>query len=98
MTQITVQLGTDSYPILVQPGVLERAHTQLERFANNRRLFILTDDNVGSQILPELQHAFTHSEIDLVIKTLPPGETTKSWHQLENITDCPDSHQSARAG
>ncbi len=87
MTQITVELGEQSYPILVQPGALEQAATYLERFANNRRLFILTDENVGPELLPELQRAFDGSGIDLVVNILPAGETSKSWRQLERVTD-----------
>ncbi|MGB5725497.1 MAG: 3-dehydroquinate synthase, partial [Parasphingorhabdus sp.] len=87
MTQITVELGEQSYPILVEPGALERAETSLARFANNRRLFILTDENVSPQILPKLKQAFDGSGIALVVKSLPAGETTKSWRQLEQVTD-----------
>ena len=87
MTQITVELGEHSYPILVQPGALELMATYLERFANNHRLFILTDENVGPHLLPKLRHAFDRSGIALVVKSLPAGETSKSWHQLEQVTD-----------
>lgn len=87
MTQITVELGEHSYPILVEPGALDRAATYLQKFARNRRLFVLTDENVASHLLPKLQHAFVGSGIDLVVKCLPAGETSKSWQQLEQVTD-----------
>lgn len=87
MTQITVELGENSYPILVQPGALELAATHLREFANNHRLFILTDENVGSHLLPIMRAAFDGSDIELVVKTLPAGEISKSWAQLEQVTD-----------
>ena len=87
MTQITVELGEHSYPILVEPGALERAATYLETLAKNQRLFVLTDENVGAQLLPELQRAFAESPIDLVVNSLPAGEASKSWCQLELVTD-----------
>lgn len=87
MTQITVELGAQSYPILVQPGCLERAATHLGQFANNRRLFILTDENVASHVLPKLHDAFADSETTLVVRILAAGETSKSWDQLERVTD-----------
>jgi len=87
LTQITVELDDHSYPILVQPDALEQAATYLEKFANNRRLFILTDENVGPQILPKLQQALAGSGIEPVVKILPAGETSKSWRQLEQVTD-----------
>jgi 3-dehydroquinate synthase len=87
LTQITVELNEHSYPILVQPGALELAAGHLQKFANNRRLFVLTDDNVGSHLLPRFQSAFVGSGIDLVVKSLPAGESSKSWRQLELVTD-----------
>tara|TARA_R110001606_G_scaffold76409_2_gene176680 strand:+ start:3021 stop:4121 length:1101 start_codon:yes stop_codon:yes gene_type:complete len=87
LTQITVKLGEHSYPILVEPGILDRADTHLQGFANNHRLFILTDENVGPHLLPKLQNAFAGSGINLVVKSLPAGESSKSWHQLERVTD-----------
>jgi 3-dehydroquinate synthase len=87
LTQITVELGKHSYPILVEPGALELAAEHLQGFASNHRLYVLTDKNVGSCVLPKLQHAFAGSGLDLVVKSLPAGETSKSWHQLEMVTD-----------
>ncbi|WP_373491947.1 3-dehydroquinate synthase [Parasphingorhabdus sp.] len=87
MTQITVELGDHSYPILVQPGALEQSAAHLKAFASNDRLFVLTDVNVESHILPDLQRSFAGSGIELVVKSLPAGETSKSWRQLERVTD-----------
>ncbi len=87
MTQIRVELGEQSYPILVEPGALEMAAQHLQEFAANKRLFVLTDDHVGAHLLPRLQHAFAGSAIDLVVKSLPAGEASKSWRQLERVTD-----------
>ncbi len=87
MTQIRVELGEHSYPILVQPGALARAATHLQEFASNNRLFVLTDNHVGSNLLPILQHAFAESGIDLIVSSLPAGEASKSWQRLETVTD-----------
>lgn len=87
MTQITVELGEHRYPILVQPGALAQAAAHLGPFANNHQLFVLTDENVESHLFPQLQNAFAGSGIDLVVKSLPAGETSKSWRQLELVTD-----------
>ncbi|MEO9601281.1 3-dehydroquinate synthase [Parasphingorhabdus sp.] len=87
MTQITVELGKQSYPILVRTGALELAATHLKKFVNNQRLFVLTDENVGSHLLQKLQNSFSGSDVTLVVKSLPAGETSKSWRQLETVTD-----------
>ncbi|PHR15273.1 MAG: 3-dehydroquinate synthase [Sphingopyxis sp.] len=87
MTQITVELGDQSYPIVVEPGALDRASQYLQGFAANNRLFVLTDDHVGSHLLPRLQDGFAGSAIELVVKSLPAGEASKSWDQLEMVTD-----------
>ena len=82
-----MELGEHRYPILVQSGALDMAAKHLAGFANNQRLFVLTDEHVGLHLLPRLRRAFTGSAIDLVEKILPPGEASKSWHQLEMVTD-----------
>mgnify|MGYP003627609882 FL=1 len=87
MTQITVALGEHSYPILVEPGALECAALHLQEFASNQRLFVLTDEHVGSYLLPPLQHAFAESAVELIVKVLPAGEASKSWRELERVTD-----------
>ncbi|WP_417621922.1 3-dehydroquinate synthase [Parasphingorhabdus sp.] len=87
MTQITVQLGKHSYPILVQPGSLELAADYLEKFTRNRRFFVLTDENAGSHFLPKLHQAFAGSGIKVIEKILPAGEASKSWGQVESVTD-----------
>jgi len=87
LTQITVELGEHSYPILVAPGALEQAATHLQKFASNSRLFILTDENVEAHLLPKLRQAFAEHRINLIVKILPAGESSKSWSQLELVTD-----------
>ena len=87
MTKIKVELDEHSYPILVQPGALAQAATYLAEFANNHRLFILTDENVGPKILTKLRDAFDGSGIDLIVNSLPAGEASKSWQELERVTD-----------
>lgn len=87
MTQITVELGEHSYPILVEPGALERGAAHLQKFANNRRLFVLTDENVAEHLLPRIKESFADSGIKLIVKILPAGEASKSWRQLELVTD-----------
>lgn len=87
MNRITVSLAENSYDILVEPASLDQAAQYLQPFANNQRLFVISDENVVPTILPQLHAAMAASNIELFTKILPAGEHSKSWASLENLTD-----------
>ncbi|VAW01375.1 3-dehydroquinate synthase [hydrothermal vent metagenome] len=86
MTRIAVDLANRSYEILVEPGALENAVAHLRPFANNQRLFIITDDNVAAMHLDKLVSQLGNSGITIYSYTLTAGEKSKSWRSLEELT------------
>ncbi len=87
MTEVAVNLADNGYSILVETGALDAAADHLARFVNNDRLFIISDGNVAPALLPQLQQAFADSNVRLLEKILSPGEASKSWQVLEELTD-----------
>jgi len=83
---ITVSLGDRSYPIIVEPGVLHRAGDHLARFARGGRLVVVTDRNIAPH-LETLTGALAAADIAVEPIVLPPGEATKSWAMLEQLTE-----------
>ncbi|WP_404333552.1 3-dehydroquinate synthase [Sphingomonas sp. MMS12-HWE2-04] len=83
MTIVPVALGTRSYDIRIEAGLLARAGEALAPFAKGRRFVIVTDENVRGH-LATLQASLGVPSEAIV---LPPGESTKSWRQLEALTD-----------
>jgi len=89
---VDVALGTRSYSIHIAPGALDKAGALLAPFARRDRLMIVTDDNIVPNQLYRLQTALNASTnpngaIANDALVLPPGESTKSWANVERVTD-----------
>jgi 3-dehydroquinate synthase len=86
MTVVPVALGERSYEVRVESGLLTRAAAHLAPLARKRPFVIVTDSNVAphaNRLVATLEAAGLGAQII----TLPPGESTKSWAQLESLTD-----------
>ena len=86
MTEITVALGARSYPIVIERGALGNAAARLAPLARGRPVAIVADANVAPH-LATLAEALARAGIASEAIVLPPGEATKSWAQLEALTD-----------
>ena len=86
MTTIPVSLGTRSYDVVIEAGLLSRAAQWLAPLSRGRTMAIVTDENVLPH-LATLQAALTAAGVASEAIVLPPGEATKSWARLEALTD-----------
>ncbi|MET3762552.1 3-dehydroquinate synthase [Sphingomonas sp. UYEF23] len=86
MTTIPVALGSRSYDVVIEAGVLARAAEWLKPLSRGRRMAIVTDENVLPH-LATLQAALSAAGVESEAIVLPPGEGTKSWAMLEQLTD-----------
>ena len=86
MTTITVELGARRYPIEIAAGLLTRAGDLIAPLTGGRRVAIVSDDNVTLH-LATLRRSLDAAGIGSEALILPPGETTKSWSQLESVCD-----------
>ncbi|SFR81989.1 3-dehydroquinate synthase [Sphingomonas jatrophae] len=84
---VRVALGARSYDILIEAGALDRAGALLLPFAKRGRLVIVTDAHVAETQLPRLAEALASEGIVQETIILPPGEGTKSWAVLAELTD-----------
>lgn len=75
---ISVNLGTHSYDVLVERGLLQRAGQLLDL---NRRVLIVTDSGVPAEYAATVAAACR----DPRIVTVPRGEPSKSFVQLERL-------------
>jgi 3-dehydroquinate synthase len=83
LNTVPVALGDRSYDVRIEAGLLARAGEALAPFARGRRFVIVTDENLG-QHLATLQASLAAPSEAII---LPAGESTKSWAQLEALTD-----------
>ena len=87
MSTITVALGARSYPIVIEDGALQHAGELLAPYAARGRIVVVSDAQVATAHLDILKTALAGSGVEIVPIVLPSGEATKSWMQLETLTD-----------
>jgi len=85
MTIVPVQLGDRSYEVAIEAGMLDLAGDRLAPWLRRGRAVIVTDSNVAAHQLPRLEASLGDIERHVIV--LPAGEATKSWAQLEALTD-----------
>ncbi|MDE0877689.1 MAG: 3-dehydroquinate synthase [Sphingomonas bacterium] len=86
MNTVDVHLGERSYPIHIGAGLLEQAGDHIAPLVGDRRVAIVSDENVRAH-LATLEHALDTAGIAHRAFILPPGETTKSWTHLAAVSD-----------
>ncbi len=87
MTIVTVDLAGRPYDIIVEAGLLSRSGALLKPYARDGRLLIVTDENVAQHVWPQVQSALVEAGLQPQLFTLPAGEGSKSWTQLEALTN-----------
>ncbi|SOB86805.1 3-dehydroquinate synthase [Sphingomonas guangdongensis] len=86
MTIVPVALGDRSYDVMIEAGLLGRAGDHLAPLARGRRMAIVSDENVRPH-LATLTTSLSAAGVDSEAIVLAPGEASKSWATLEQLTD-----------
>lgn len=85
-TSVTVALGERSYDILIGAGLLSRLGAEIaERFGRDRRVAIITDENVEELHGEAVTASLAAAGINAVTITVPAGEPSKSFSMLETV-------------
>jgi 3-dehydroquinate synthase len=82
---LTVALGERSYDIAIGTGLIAQAGALLTPYLKRKRTFIVTDANVGPLYAGPLTKALASEGITADIITLPAGEATKSFAQVQEL-------------
>ncbi|UVF20094.1 3-dehydroquinate synthase [Microvirga terrae] len=83
---VPVPLGDRAYDILVGRGVVETAGSRIASLGA-RAAAIVTDEHVGPLYAAPLAGALEAQGLRASVITLPPGEATKSYANLEQVCD-----------
>lgn len=81
--KLTVNLGTNSYPIYIENGILADAGKYIMEVFSGNKIFIISDDNVFPLYGEKLISALGEWECHTLI--LPHGELTKNFQTLPKI-------------
>ncbi|MDO6585807.1 3-dehydroquinate synthase [Salipiger sp. 1_MG-2023] len=87
MKTVHVALGARAYDVQIGAGVLENAGEMLLPLLPRKRVVIVSDDTVAKAHLGALQAVLETSGIAWESLTLPPGEATKCWRELEHVVE-----------
>ncbi|HEY0130161.1 MAG TPA: 3-dehydroquinate synthase [Allosphingosinicella sp.] len=83
MKRIEVALAERSYTIVIAGGLIERAGELLAPYARSGRIVAVSDEIVWAAQGPRL----LASGLEIVPVLVPPGEASKSWTQLQALTE-----------
>jgi 3-dehydroquinate synthase len=82
---VRVALGDRSYNIHIGPGLLDRADELVRPLGFGNAGVIITDSNVGALYATRLQAALARGGIQTVVLTVPAGESSKAFRQVERL-------------
>jgi 3-dehydroquinate synthase len=84
---VAVGLGERSYEVMIDHGLIDRAATLIGPWLPRRRTAIVTDGHVAPLHGERLRASLEAAGIASTLIVLPPGEETKSWEGLADLTD-----------
>jgi len=84
---LRVALGDRSYDIVVGLGLIDSAGTRLKALLKRPRAVVITDETVGPLYLKRLCDSLSAANIQVDTITLPAGEQTKCFAQLESLSE-----------
>jgi 3-dehydroquinate synthase len=85
-TTVAVALGERSYDVHVGPGLLEQAGKLVSAKFARKNVVIVTDENVAALHLARFEKSLSAAGIASRTVVLPPGEGTKDFAHLEQLT------------
>jgi len=86
MTRIDVGLGERAYPVLIGPGLLTQAGELIRPLLKRGRTAVVTDETVAAAHGQALVRSLAAAGIQAEMIALPPGEETKSFAHLAELS------------
>ncbi len=97
MDKIRIDLGKNSYDILIGEKLLENSAKYISEVVPAKsKLFIVTDSNVAKLYLKKLQEVLKKAGFAVFTTIIPAGEKSKNINQLEKILNDVFKHQPER--
>ena len=87
MRRIPVGLGQRAYDVLVGEGLLDAAGEHIRPFAKRGRTAVISDETVWALHGERLSAALSSAGIEAHPVIVPPGEQTKSFAGLADVSD-----------
>ncbi len=85
--RVRVELGARAYDVICGAGLLAEAGALIAPFCPRARTVIVTDETVAAAHLETLTRSLAAAGVSAEAIATPVGETSKSWRQLERVSD-----------
>ena len=95
---IPVNLGDRSYEIFVGTKMLAAIGETIQKKCGQRKILIVTDQDVASLWLNTVVESLKRVNLECEVACVPPGESSKSFYQLESLLNQFFEAQLARDG
>ena len=95
---IPVNLEERSYEIFVGINILKDIGEVIQRKFGQRKILIVTDQDVASLWLNTVVESLKRVNLECEVACVPPGESSKSFYQLESLLNQFFEAQLARDG
>ena len=90
---LRVELGENSYSIIVGSGLLNRVAELLTPHIKSNKVLIVSDAFVKARYMPVVRQSLTDAGLDVHAIEIPVGEESKSLAQFSRIQDSLVAHQ-----
>lgn len=84
---VHVPLGDRAYDVVIGPGLLAEAGALVAPLLPRPRVAVVTETRVAAAHLEGLRAGLAAEGIACTVLELPPGESTKSWTHLAQVTE-----------
>ncbi|MBO9708570.1 MAG: 3-dehydroquinate synthase [Caulobacter sp.] len=84
---IPVGLGARAYDVVIGTGLVDRAGEHIAPLLKRKRVAVVSDTNVGEHHGERLANALEHAGVATDVILVPPGEETKSFEGLADLSD-----------
>lgn len=94
---VQVELGPDSYPIHIAPGLLGASAALIQPHLSSRKVLLIADETVSRHHGQRLVDALQSIGVDVRSVTFPPGEPSKSLATAERLWQACAEHRIDRS-
>ncbi|MDR3510424.1 MAG: 3-dehydroquinate synthase [Caulobacteraceae bacterium] len=84
---VPVGLGDRAYEVLIGPGLIDQAGARIAPFLKRARVAVVADETVAGLHGERLRAALAASGVEARFVVVPPGEGSKSFEGLADLSD-----------
>jgi 3-dehydroquinate synthase len=92
MEKVIVDLGSKSYPILIENGLLDNLGYILKEYFAGNRIMVVTDSHLRDLYSEEVMASLEEAGFNASLETIPAGEVSKSLRRAEFVYNAALEH------